>query len=72
MVLRFALMLAALRAAVTAPALGRHRRPPWPVRAATAARHYARYVFAIPEPDQRYRPAHAAGRTRRPTPAYGP
>ncbi len=68
MALRFALILAALRAALTAPALGRHRRPRWAARAAFAAQERARYVFGVPDPADRYRPAHAA-RTGRPAPA---
>jgi len=72
MALRFALTLAALRAALTAPTAGRHRRPSWAVRAATAARERARFVIGIPDPHQRYRPVHAARRTRRPALAYGP
>lgn len=62
MALRFALTLAALRVALTAPATGCHRRPGWARRAATAARERARFVVGIPDPDQRYRPAHAARR----------
>ena len=72
MALKTALMWAKLRAALTAPATGRHRRPPWAVRAATAARERARYVFGIPAPPDRYRPAPAARRTPRPATAYGP
>lgn len=68
MALRIMLMGAALRAILTASATGRHRRPPWAVRAATAARDRARYVFGIPAPADRYRPAHAA----RPAAAYSP
>ena len=60
MALRFALTLAALRAALTAPATGRHRRPAWAVRAATAARERVRYVFGVPDPADRYQPTHAA------------
>lgn len=62
MALRFALTLAALRAAITAPTIGRHRRPRWPVRAAWAVWERARYVLAIPDSADRYRPAHAARR----------
>ena len=69
MALRFALTIAALRAALTAPVDGRHRRPTWAVRAATAARHRARYVCGLPDPADRYRPAHAAARPGRPAPA---
>lgn len=60
MALRFALTLAALRAALTAPANGRHRRPRWAIRATAAARERIRYVFGVPDPTDRYRPAHAA------------
>ena len=72
MALRIALMWAALRAALTAPSIGRHRRPPWAVRAAVAARDSVRYVFGSPAPADRYRPAHAARRTARAVAAYGP
>jgi hypothetical protein len=68
MALRFASTLAALCAALTAPATGCHRRPGWVRRAATAARERARFVVGIPDSDQRYRPAHAA-RPGRPAPA---
>ena len=60
MALRIALTWAALRAALTAPATGRHRRSPWAVRAAVAARDRTQYVFGVPAPADRYRPAHAA------------
>lgn len=68
MALRTALIWAVLRAARTAPATGRHRRPPWAVRAAVAARDRTRFVIGIPAPHERYRPAHAA----RPAAVYGP
>lgn len=60
MILKLTLTVAALRAALTAPATGRHRRPRWPARIATAAREYARFILGIPDTGQHYRPAHAA------------
>lgn len=49
------LTLAAVRAALTAPGTGRHRRERW-YRRATAA---LRFVLGIPDPDARHHPAHA-------------
>ena len=60
MTLILTLALGAVRAALTAPAAERHRRPAWPQRAAHGFAWRARYVAGLPDPDTRYRAAHAA------------
>lgn len=55
MPLTLTLTLAAVRAALTAPGTGRHRRERWHRRAAAALR----FIAGIPDPDQRHHPAHA-------------
>jgi hypothetical protein len=64
MTLILTLTLGAARAALSAPAAGRHR-PGWPRRAAHGFAWRARYAAGLPAPDTRYRAAHAARRPGR-------
>jgi len=50
--------LVAVRAALSAPGTGRHRRAPWPRRAAAALR----FALGIADPADRHRAAHARRR----------